>query len=72
MQPRPYDNEDQAVDRVVCSILSWETCAQAAAELKQGKLLMLLAQRDTARAEDLMREAVVNAQRHFNNVYRIG
>ncbi len=27
MQPRAYDNEEQAIDRVVRSILSWEACA---------------------------------------------
>ena len=71
MQPRPYDNEDQAVDRVVRSILSWEACAKAAVELDREKLMMLLAQRETAKAEDLMREAVSNAQRQFNSMYGI-
>ena len=71
MQPRPYDNEDQAVDRVVRSILSWEACAKAAVELDREKLMMLLAQRETAKAEDLMREAVSNAQRQFDSMYGI-
>jgi xylose isomerase len=72
MQPRPYDNEDQAIDRVVRSILSWEACAKAAAELDNEKLMTLLAQRETAKAEDLMREAVSNAQKHFNAMYGTG
>ena len=71
MQPRPYDNEDQAVDRVVRSILSWEACAKAAAELDSERLMTLLAQRETAKAEDLMREAVSNAQRQFDSMYGI-
>ncbi|MDR9459604.1 MAG: xylose isomerase [Dehalococcoidia bacterium] len=71
MQPRPYDNEDQAVDRVVRSILSWEACATAAAELDRERLMMLLTQRETAKAEDLMREAVSNAQRQFDSMYGI-
>jgi xylose isomerase len=71
MQPRPYDNEDQAVDRVVRSILSWEACEKAAAELDRERLMMLLAQRETAKAEDLMREAVSNAQRQFDSMYGI-
>ncbi len=71
MQPRPYDNEDQAVDRVVRSILSWEACAKAAAELDRERLMTLLAQRETAKAEDLMREAVSNAQRQFDSMYGI-
>jgi xylose isomerase len=72
MQPRPYDNEEQATDRVVRSILSWEACAKAATELDNNRLMTLLAQRDTAKAEDLMRDAVASAQSHFNRMYGIG
>jgi len=72
IQPRPYDNEDQATDRVVRSILSWEACMKAAAELDNGGLMTLLVQRHTAKAEDLMREAVTSAQNHFNKMYGIG
>ena len=70
MQPRPYDNVEQAVDRVVRSILSWEACAQAAAALDYDLLLKHLAARETAKAEDLMREAVVEAQRGFDRMYK--
>ncbi len=59
MQPRPYDNAAQALDRVVRSILSWEACAHAARELDTAQLLELLAARQSARAEDLLRHAVV-------------
>lgn len=69
MQPRPYDNEDQAVDRVIRSILSWEACAHAAAQLDAAALLRHLAARNTARAEDLVRAAVVEAQREFDRLY---
>ena len=72
MQPRPYDNEEQATDRVVRSILSWEACDRAAAEMDDERLMALLAQRETAKAEDLMREVVNSAQRHFNDMYEIG
>ena len=72
IQPRPYDKEEQATDRVVRSILSWEACAKAAAELDSERLMMLLTQRETAKAEDLMREVVSIAQRHFNVMYGIG
>jgi xylose isomerase len=72
IQPRPYDNEEQAADRVVRSILSWEACVKAAAEFDNLRLMTLLAQRETAKAEDLIREAVGNAQRHFNAMYGIG
>lgn len=66
MQPRPYDSEAQAVDRVVRSILSWEACDRAAADLDVDTLMDLLAQRETAQAEDLMRAAVAVAQQHFD------
>lgn len=69
MQPRPYDNEAQAVDRVVRSILSWEACERAAEDLDTTTLLDLLAARATARAEDLLRSSVMRAQRLFNEMY---
>lgn len=70
MQPRPYDDERQAVDRVVRSILSWEACEQAARDFDSGALLKSLAARETARAEDMMRSAVVDAQQRFDEMYR--
>lgn len=69
MQPRAYDNENQAVDRVVRSILSWEACEQSAAELDRTALMTNLQNRDTAKAEDLMRSAVVRAQQIFDKYY---
>jgi xylose isomerase len=69
MQPRAYDNTEQAIDRVVRSVLSWEACEKAAKELKTRDLLKLLAQRNTAAAEDMMRAAVVNAQMYFDQMY---
>jgi xylose isomerase len=70
MQVRAYDNEEQGIDRVIRSILSWEACEQAAAQLDTGELMIKLAARETARAEDLMRGAVVSAQRWFDEVYQ--
>ncbi len=70
MQPRPYDDEDQAIDRVVRSILSWEACRYTAQTLDVSELLDLLSRRETARAEDLMRSALVEAQHQFNVLYR--
>jgi xylose isomerase len=69
MQPRAYDNESQAVDRVVRSILSWEACDKAASEIDEKSLLSHLAKRDTASAEDMMRHAVVRAQNLFDQMY---
>jgi xylose isomerase len=69
MQPRAYDNTEQAINRVVRSVLSWEACEKAAKELKTRDLLKALAQRDAAAAEDMMRAAVVNAQMYFDQMY---
>lgn len=69
MQVRPYDNESQGIDRVVRSILSWEACEVAAATLDEKLLLKHLSQRNTAKAEDMMREAVSKAANVFDEMY---
>jgi xylose isomerase len=69
MQARAYDNEEQGIDRVVRSILSWEACAKAAASLDMKHLMQLLAKRETAKAEDVMRGALVEAQQAFDAMY---
>jgi xylose isomerase len=70
MQTRAYDNAEQGIDRVVRSVLSWEACEKAAKELNTKALLKLLAQRQTAKAEDMMRAAVVSAQKAFDEMYK--
>ncbi|HBR35514.1 MAG TPA: xylose isomerase [Firmicutes bacterium] len=70
MQVRPYDNEEQGIDRIIRSIISWEACAQAAEELDTKALMNYLAARETAKAEDLMRAAVVDAQKYFDVMYK--
>jgi len=70
MQPRAYDNAQQAINRVIRSVLSWEACERAAKELKTRDLLKALAARDTAVAEDMMRAAVVSAQKYFDEMYK--
>jgi len=69
MQPRAYDNEEQAVDRVIRSVLSWEACARAARQLDKAGLMKALAARDTAQAEDLMRGVLVKAEQEFDKLY---
>ena len=69
VQARPYDNTRQALDRAVRSVLSWEACEHAARELDADQLRDHLANRDTAKAEDLMRAAVLDAQRWFDEHY---
>jgi xylose isomerase len=70
MQPRPYDSEEQGIDRVIRSILSWEACARAAREVDTGQLMKHLASRETAKAEDMMRGALVRAQQEFDRMYK--
>jgi len=69
MQPRAYDNEAQAIDRVIRSVLSWEACDKAAANLDVKKMMSYLANRETAKAEDMMRAALVDAQKAFDQMY---
>jgi xylose isomerase len=70
MQPRPYDNEEQGIERVIRSILSWEACEKAVESLNLQQLLLHLSLRETAKAEDMMREAVINANKHFKEYYQ--
>jgi len=70
MQPRAYDSEEQAIDRVVRSVLSWEACEKAAQELDDTVLMRHLEKRETAKAEDMVRGAVVSAQNHFDQMYK--
>lgn len=70
MQPRAYDNEEQAIDRVVRSVLSWEACEAAAVNIDYKALDKALDSRATAKAEDIMRHAVVDAQKIFDKMYK--
>ncbi len=69
MQTRAYDNAEQGIDRVIRSVLSWEACEKAAQELDTPALMAALAERETAKAEDMMRGAVVAAQKYFDEMY---
>ncbi len=69
MQVRAHDTEAQGIDRIIRSILSWDACEQAAAELDYDTMLGFLETRETARAEDMMRQAVVRACDCFDNMY---
>jgi xylose isomerase len=70
MQTRAYDNEEQGIDRVIRSILSWEACEKAAANIDYKKLNKNMVERETAKAEDMMRAAVVDAQKIFDKLYK--
>jgi len=70
MQTRAYDNAEQGIDRVIRSVLSWEACENAAKQLDTKALMTVLAKRETAKAEDMMRAAVVAAHGHFDKMYK--
>jgi xylose isomerase len=70
MQTRAYDNAKQGIDRVIRSVLSWEACEKAAKQLDTKALMAVLAKRETAKAEDMMRAAVVAAQGYFDKMYK--
>lgn len=69
MQTRAYDNSMQGIDRIIRSILSWEACEHAARKLDTDQLMSHLANRETAKAEDMVRDAVVAAHKAFNEMY---
>lgn len=70
MQTRAHDTAAQGVDRVVRSILSWDACEYAADRIHYDRLNEFLEKRETAKAEDVMRNAVVDAQLYFNKIYQ--
>ena len=72
MQTRPYDNVEQGIERVVRSILSWEACENSARELDIEELMKWLERRETAKVEDMLREAVERAGKVFNELKERG
>jgi xylose isomerase len=70
MQVRPHDTEEQGIDRIIRSILSWEACERAAEEMDDRLLAGFLERRETARAEDVMRQAAVRAHAFFDEMYK--
>jgi xylose isomerase len=50
--------------------LSWDACEKAATEIKMKELMQAMAVRETGRVEDMMRHAVMSAQKHFDVMYQ--
>jgi xylose isomerase len=69
MQVRAHDTEQQGIDRVVRSILSWDACEHAAETIDYAFLEECLKNRETANAEDIMRHAVIKAHEYFDEMY---
>ena len=69
MQVRAHDTEKQGIDRIVRSILSWDACERAAEMIDYDFLTNCLKERETAKAEDVMRHAVLKAHEYFDKQY---
>ncbi len=70
MQVRAHDDETQGIDRIIRSILSWDACEKAAATFDYEVLMTHLETRETAKAEDMMRHAVMEAHNCFDEIYQ--
>jgi xylose isomerase len=55
---------------VVRSILSWDACEFAARNVDEDQLMKHLTEKETAKAEDIMRAAVVDAHKYFDEMYK--
>jgi xylose isomerase len=71
MQARAYDTEEQGIERVIRSILSWDACEHAAQSLDESFILKQLENRDTIKVEDCLRQAVASAQDYFNKALKL-
>ena len=63
MQPRAYDNERQAIDRVVRSVINFEAMVKVAEKLNVKRINALLAKRETGKVEDIMGNAISAARK---------
>ena len=69
MQPRPYDNEEDGIERVIRSILSWEACEIVAEKMDKEEILKHLTERNTYKVEDLIKELVAEGFKIFKSLY---
>ncbi|MCX7916593.1 MAG: xylose isomerase [bacterium] len=69
MQARPYDNEEKAIERVIRSILSWESCEIVAQKMNTKEILNYLVKRETDKVEDIMKDLVAEGFRIFKSFY---
>lgn len=71
MQPRPYDDEQSGIDRVVRAICNWEAVMQVveSGALNRGRMLDLASSRRSMELEDLLRDAVCCAHNLSKRLY---
>ncbi|MHC4663945.1 MAG: sugar phosphate isomerase/epimerase family protein [Planctomycetota bacterium] len=72
MQPRPYDNAAQNIDRVVRSICNWEAIARTVESgiPDEKEIEKLASQKKTMEFEDAIRDAVAGAHALSKELYR--
>lgn len=71
MQPRPYESEQQSIDRVVRSVCNWEAVMRVVESgfLARAKLQDLASARRSMELEDLVRDAVARAHELSKELY---
>ncbi|MCM8772914.1 MAG: TIM barrel protein [Candidatus Omnitrophica bacterium] len=69
IQARPYDNEEKAIERVIRSILAWESCEIVAQNMNMKEILEYLINRETDKVEDIMRDLVSESFKIFKSLY---
>ena len=71
MQPRPYDSEEQNIERVIRSVCNWEAIARTVEDgsLDRGELTALAAARDMAAFEEVIRDAISRAHALSKELY---
>jgi xylose isomerase len=74
MQPRPYDNAEQNIDRIVRSICNWEAIMRTieTGGIERSKLERLATARKMMEFEDMMRDAVSKAHTLSCELYESG
>ncbi len=70
MQPRAYDNVNQAIERVVRSVISWEAMVKAAKRLNLDRIMRNLAKRDTAKVEDAIGASISEARKYASQMLK--
>ena len=69
MQPRAYDNAEQAVDRVIRSVINWEAMVVVAKDFDLDAAMALLAGREVAKVEDMVADAISAARKTAAKMY---
>lgn len=70
MQPRPYDNEQQDIDRVARAVCNWEAIRRTVSRKGYSdQIKSLVDNRKAAEFEDLMRDNVAHAHKLSKDLY---